>query len=196
MYLFAFLMSWLQSAHSDQLPAAVFSDVPIITEIITETSVGKAKIGMQTTELRKVYQGCTFQPVFVTRYGWYGEGDTPSGIQVAQGKQPLFVYFEDEEKPGKISGLIALHTAYRTTKNIGVGSTSGALRAALPGITIGQDLMDDYDQNLQVASAKGSRSAISYAFAKQKDVGSYSKDFSSPIVVSTARISWITVFPK
>ena len=190
MYLFVFLISWLLSVHSGQLPAAVFSDVPVITE----TSVGKARIGMQTTELRKVYQGCTFKPVFVARYGWYGEGDKPSGIQVTQGNQPIFVYFEDKEKPGKISGLIALHAAYRTAKNIGVGSTSGALRTALPGITIGQDLMDDYQQNLQVASVK--RSAISYAFAKQKDVGRYTKDFTSPIVVSAARISWITVFPK
>lgn len=189
MYLFA-LLSWFLAVGFTQLPVAVFSDTPVITE----TSVGKARIGMQTAELRKLYKECTFKPVFVARYGWDGEGDKPSGVQVTHGKQSLFVYFEDDENPGKISGLIALHSSYRTAKNIGVGSTSGALRTALPGITIGQDLMDDYNQNLQVASVK--RSAISYAFAKQKDVGRYTKDFISPIVVSTASISWITVFPK
>lgn len=187
----ALLLSLLSLIDISTTPTSVLQDIPAITE----ASVGKANIGMPTNQLRKLYQDCVFTKVYVARYGWYGEGDKPEGVQVSRGGQLLFVYFEDWEKPGRVYGLIALHPAYRTRKNIGVGSTSGALRTAFPTIAVGQDLMDDYGQNLQNASIKGS--AITYTFAKQKDVGKYTdKVFDSRIVNTTATISWITVFPK
>ncbi|AII52907.1 hypothetical protein N008_13085 [Hymenobacter sp. APR13] len=56
-------------------------------------------------------------------------------------------------------------------------------------------MMDDYNQNIQTASLKGS--PITYTFAKQKDVGKYTDEvFDSRIVNVTAVISWITIFPK
>lgn len=172
-------------------PASPFPDVPVITTV----SVGRARIGMPTDELRKLYKGCTFTRVHMAHYGWYGDGDTPRGVLVSQDKAPLFVYFENWEKPGRIYGIVALHSAYRTRKNIGVGSTSGALRTAFPAITVGPDLMDDYNQHLQNASLEGS--PITYTFAKQKDVGKYTDEvFDSRIVNTRAVISWITVFPK
>ncbi|UYZ63249.1 hypothetical protein [Hymenobacter weizhouensis] len=189
--MFTLLLNWLLSFGTVASPAPGFPDAPVITE----ASVGKARIGMPTVELRRLYKGCTFVRVYVARYGWYGEGDEPKGIQVSQGTQPLFVYFEDWEKPGRISGLTALHPTYRTRKNIGVGSTSGALRVAFPSIKVGLDPMDDYGQNLQMASLDGS--AITYTFARQKNIGRYTDEvFESPIIVTTAKISWITVFPK
>ncbi|WP_156109307.1 hypothetical protein [Hymenobacter sp. APR13] len=185
-----FLLSLLLSMVA-ATSAPPFLDIPVITN----TSVGKAQIGMATGKLRELYKGCTFTKVDMARYGWYGDGDTPRGVLVTQEKRPFFVYFEDWEKPGRIRGIVVLHPSYRTRKNIGVGTTSGALRTAFPAITVGQDMMDDYNQNIQTASLKGS--PITYTFAKQKDVGKYTDEvFDSRIVNVTAVISWITIFPK
>ncbi|MET4106530.1 hypothetical protein [Hymenobacter sp. UYP22] len=188
--MFTFLLSLLLSTVA-VASAPPFSDVPVITSV----SVDRARIGMLTDELRKLYKGCTFTKVHMARYGLYGDGDKPRGVLVSQDKIPLFVYFENWAIPGRVYGIVALHPSYRTRKNIGVGSTSGALRTAFPAITVGQDPMDDYNQNIQNASLEGS--PITYTFAKQKNVGKYTHEvFDSRIVNTTAVIFWITVLPE
>ncbi|GAB2848033.1 hypothetical protein [Hymenobacter ruber] len=188
----------LLSGSISQAPPAAFPDVPTITE----TSVGKARIGMPVTELRKLYSGYTFTPAYFGSYGYDEFPDKPDAIIVSKGKSKLFLYYTSYDTfPNRmvyrkdVAVLIALHPAYVMKNGIHVGSTSEALLKAVPTIRTAPDAMSS--DNIQIATKKGA--AIEYGFLNQPDLGPqrpnhYGEDV--PITIKTGKISWIVIHAK
>lgn len=190
----AFLTFWstwlLASGSFSQTPPTAFPDVPTITE----TSVGKARIGMPIARLRELYKGCAFAPTHLAAYGFDGEDPKPGGVTVSYAGKKLFVYFPDWQTKKQLAGLIALHPAYRTAQGIHVTSTSGQLKAALPGVLVVPNMLD---ANIEMAfSGSVEKPGIEYVFYNQGNVGNYVVvDTPVKISVSNAKITWIQVYP-
>ena len=175
-------------AGASQTPAG-FPDTPVITE----TSVGRAKIGMPVATLKKLYAGCTFTPIYLSQFGFDDYGPEPGGVVVNYGHQRLFIYLPNGSKA---MGFLVFHPAYQTTKGIHVGSTSGQLKGALPAVRVGpSELMAEMD--IATVETGEEKMGTQYIFYKQGRIGK-NKDFITPstISVTTARISWIQIYPN
>ncbi|GAB3634742.1 hypothetical protein GCM10027422_03320 [Hymenobacter arcticus] len=185
------LTHWLIAATA--VAQVSFFDVPLITE----TSVGRARLGMRFSELRRLYAGCTFTSVYLSAYGFDALSEKPDAMLVSRGGRKLFVYFDTydfsnakEVHTKKIVGLIALHSGYCTKQGIHTGSSSGDLRRVLPSIKVAPSPIPLFD--LQEAGT--AQSTITYIFMGQKDLGPLSKKHHTepvPLASSTGRISWI-----
>ena len=170
-----------------------FFDVPLITE----TSVGRARLGMQFSELRRLYAGCTFTPVSLSEYGLGELADKPYATLVSKAGRKLFVYFDDykfsnnrEVHTKKLAGLIALHPGYCTKQGIHAGSSSGELRRVLPTVKVAPSPVPLFD----VQEARIAQSTITYVFVGQKELGSLAnKPHAEPVPLTSpiGRISWI-----
>ena len=190
------LSCWLLlSGSSSQAPPAAFPDVPVITE----NSVGRARIGMPVAKLKGLYKGCTFTPVHLGAFGFDDYGTELNAVAVSHNHQKLFVFFPGG-KAGKVAGIFVLHPAYQTAKGIHVGTTSGQLRSILPAVRVGpNELMTE----MQIAAVKRvekgeeKQPTIQYIFNGQGIIGK-NKDSIDPseIAILNARISWIQVFPN
>ena len=197
-FLILFSCWLLLSGSISQAPPAAFPDTPTITEI----SVGKARIGMPVTELRKLYNGFTFMPAYFGSYGYDEFPDKPDAVIVSKGKLKLFLYYTSYDTfPNRmvyrkdVAVLIALHPAYIMKNGIHVGSTSGALRKAFPTIRTSPDVMAS--DNIQIATKKGA--AIEYGFLNQLDLGPQRPNHYGeyvPITIKTGKISWIVIHVK
>lgn len=187
------LTNWLLAiTAAAQVP---FFDRPLITE----TAVGRARLGMRFSELRKIYAGCTFAPASLSEYGLGELTDKPDAVLVSKAGRKLFVYFDTydfinkkEVHTKKIAGLIALHPGYCTKQGIHTGSSSGELRRVLPAIKVAPSPIPLFD----VQEAGIAQSAITYVFVGQKELGPPSKKHPTepvPLASSTGRISWIQV---
>lgn len=73
----------------NQSTPAGFPDTPTITE----TLVGKARIGMPVAKLKELYKSCTFSPTYLVKYGFDEYGSKPNAILVSTGSQKLFVFW-------------------------------------------------------------------------------------------------------
>ena len=190
MRLILLLTSWLLVLPAAQAP---FFDVPLITEV----SVGRAKLGMRFSELRKLYVGCTFTPVSLSAYGFDAVSEKPDAMLVSKNGRELFVYFDTsdfsrdkEVRTQKLAGLIALHPGYCTKQGIHTGSSSGELRRVLPAVRVAPSPIPLFD----IQEAGTARSTITYVFVGQKDLGQVGKKHHTepvPLTSSTGRISWI-----
>jgi hypothetical protein len=178
-------LAWVASA---RLPSAAFPDVPTITE----TSVGKAKIGMPVAKLGEAYKGCSFGPAHLVKYGFDEYESKPDATLISSG-QKLLVYWVNAETK-KVAGLIALHPAYQTAQGIHVGSTSGQLKKVFPAMRVVPNMMM---QEIEMAFlGEVDKPGIEYAFFKQGHVGKYLiADEPVKIAAMAARISWIQVYP-
>ncbi len=172
-----------------------FRDVPLITE----TSVGRAKLGMRFSELRRLYAGCTFTSAYLSAYGFEEIVEKPDAMLVSRDGQKLLLYFDTydiinnkEVHTKRIEGLIALHPSYCTKQGIHVGSPSGELRRVLPTIKMAPSPFPLFD----LQEARITHSALTYIFLNQRDLGPLNKRHHTepvPLAVSTGRISWIQV---
>ena len=186
-----FLTCWLLAVPT--VAQAPFFDVPLITE----TSVGRARLGMRFSELRRLYAGCTFTPVSLSAYGFDALLKKPDAMLVGKNGRKLFVYFDTsdfsdgrEVRTKKVAGLIVLYPGYCTKQGIHTGSSSGELRRVLPPIKVAPSPVPLFD--LQEAGT--AQSAITYVFVGQKELGPVStKHHTEPVALasSTGRISWI-----
>lgn len=185
------LKSWLLAVPAvAQVP---FFDAPLITE----TSVGRARLGMRFSELRRLYARCAFTPVSLSAYGFDAVSEKPDAMLVSKNSRKLFVYFDTpdfsnnkEVRTKKIAGLIALHPGYCTKQGIHIGSSSGELRRVLPAVKVAPSPVPLFD--LQEAGT--AQSTITYVFMGQKELGPLSKKHHTepvPLASSTGRISWI-----
>ncbi|MGI4761200.1 MAG: hypothetical protein ACRYF0_10870 [Janthinobacterium lividum] len=164
-----------------------FFDVPLITE----TSVGQAKLGMRFSELRRLYAGFTFTPTHLSAYGFDAISEKPDATLVSKDGRKLFVYFDGfnfsntrEVHTKKIVGLLVLHSSYCTKQGIHIGSSSGELRRVLPAIKVAPSPIPLFD--LQEAGT--AQSTITYVFMAQKELGPLSKKHHTepvPLVSST-----------
>ena len=189
-----FLLAWLQAATlAAQMP---FFDVPLITE----SSVGRAKLGMKFSELRKIYAGCAFTPVYLSAYGFDVLSEKPDAMLVSRNGRELFVYYDDiydiindkEVRTNRIAGLIALYPSYCTKQGIHTGSSSGELRRVLPSIKVAPSPIPLFD----LQEARTAKSSLVYVFVGQKDLGPSDKKHHLepvPLASSIGRISWIQV---
>jgi len=185
------LAGWLAVATA--VAQASFFDVPLITE----ASVGLARLGMRFSELRKLYAGCTFTPTSLSAYGLGELANKPDAVLVSKAGQKLFVYFDGcefsnnkEVHTKKLAGLIALHPDYCTKQGIHAGSSSGELRRVLPTIKVAPSSIPLFD----VQEARIAQSAITYVFVGQKELGPPSKKPHAepvPLAGPTGRVSWI-----
>lgn len=190
--LLLFLGCWLVAFRSiGQVPSVPFPDVPVITE----KSVGKARIGMSITQLRELYKDCTFTPMHMLAYGFDDTGAKPSGIMVKKGNQQLFLYFADWQTHKKVAGLLAFHPAYKTARGIHPGSTSGQLQAALPAVQVVPNMMLP---DFQVAFVGNVESpGVEYIFYKQPALAKYVvADEPTKLTAPNGRISWIQIHPN
>ena len=185
------LNCWLRlSCSISQAPPAVFPDAPLITE----TSVGKARIGMLVAKLKETYKGCTFSPTYLVKYGFDEYEDKPNATLITSGGQKLLVFWVDTQTK-KVAGLIALHPAYQTAQGIHVGSTSGQLKTVFPAMRVVPNMMM---QEIEMAFlGEVGKPGIEFAFFKQEHVGKYLvADEPVKIAAANAKISWIQVFPN
>ena len=182
----------LLSGSISQAPPAAFPDVPVITE----SSVGRARIGMPVSQLKALYKGCTFAPVHLAQFGFDDYGAKPNAVAVSYNRQRLFVYFPHGQT-GKVAGFFVFHPAYKTAKGIHAGSTSGQLKAALPAATVGPNEMMTEMQIAAIDRGDEQLPIVQYIFNKQGFLGK-NKDSIAPseIAVLNAKISWIQVFPN
>lgn len=187
------LISWLLVTTAvAQVP---FFDVPLITE----TSVGRVKLGMRFSEVRRLYAGCTFTADYLSAYGFDGLSEKPDAVLVSKNGQKLFAYFDahdiinnKEVHTKRVVGFIALHPSYCTKQGIHTGSSSGELRRVLPGIRVFPSPITLFD----LQEAGGAQSTLLYIFMGQKYLGPLNKKdlaIPVPLAVSTGRISWIQV---
>ncbi len=185
----------LLSGSISQAPPAAFPDVPMITE----NSVGKARIGMPVAKLKELYKGCTFTPVHLGAFGFDDYGTHLNAVAVSNGQQKLFVFFP-REKAGKVAGIFVLHPTYRTVRGIHVGTTSGRLKAVLPAVRVGPN---ELVLEMQIAAVKRvekgveKQPIIQYIFNERGVLGKNKEAIDpSEIAVFDAKISWIQVFPN
>ena len=178
----------LLSGNISQVSPAAFPDIPVITE----NSVGKARIGMPVARLKELYKGCTFTPVHLLAYGFDDTNSKPSGIMVKAGRQQLFLYFADWQTKKKVACLLAFHSAYKTANGIHVGSTSGQLKTFLPTVQAVPNMMLP---DFQIAfSGAVEKPGLEYIFFKQPELGKYVvADEPTKITMSNDRISWIQI---
>jgi len=183
----------LLSATSIAQTAPAFPDTPTITE----TSVGKARIGMPISKLKELYKGYTFTPTYMASYGFDDPTDKPNGVTVSFGRQKLFVYFADWETHKKVAGLLAFHPAYKTGQGIHPGATSGQLRTVLPATRVVPNMLLPNIEMAFVSQREDENPAVQYIFFKQGHIGKYIiADTPVKIAVANARISWIQVYPR
>ncbi len=189
MYKLLLLLScWLIASGSICQSPPAFSDTPVITE----NSVGKARIGMSVAQLREMYKGCTFTPVHLLAYGFDDTEAKPSGIMVKKGSQQLFLYFADWQTHKKVACLLALHPAYKTASGIHPGSTSGQLKAALPAVQAVPNMMLPEFQVAFVSDVETPR--VEYVFFKQPALAKYEvADEPTKLTAANGRISWIQI---
>ena len=184
------LSCWLLLSGSIcQAPSAAFPDVPTITE----TSVGKARIGMTSAKLKEAYKGCTFSPTYLVKYGFDGGSGKPDAVTVSSAGQKLFIYFLSEQIK-KISGFIVLHPTYKTAAGIHVGSTSGQLKAAVPAVRVAPH---EFVENMQIASA-GTEEHIGLEYIFQRGPMGNNRDSMEPSEIATpsAKVFWILIKPN
>jgi hypothetical protein len=172
-----------------QAPPAVFPDVPTITE----TSVGKALIGMPAAKLKETYKGCSFTSTYLVKYGFDGGNGKPDAVTVSSAGQKLFIYFLSEQTK-KVSGFIVLHPTYKTAAGIHVGSTSGQLKAAVPAVRVAPH---EFVENMQIASA-GTEEHIGLEYIFQRGPMGKNRDSMEPSEIATpsAKVSWILIKPN
>ena len=185
----------LLSGSISQAPPAAFPYVPTITE----TSVGKARIGMPVSKLKELYKGCTFTPVHLGQFGFDDYGARLNAISVSYNRQKLFVFFPGRQA-SKVAGFFVFHPAYKTAAGIHVGSTSGQLKKALPAVTVGpNELMIEMEIAAvkRIEAGEEKQPIVEYIFNKQGFLGK-NKDSIVPseIMALNAEISWIQVFPN
>jgi hypothetical protein len=184
-FLSFFSCGLLLSGSISQAPPAAFPDTPIITEI----SVGKAKIGMPVARLKELYKGCSFAPTHMLPYGFDDTDRKPNGVTVSSGNQKLFIYYLDG-RTKKIAGLLALHTVYKTAGGIHVGSTASQLKMANPAVRVVPNMMLPVFQTAFVGDLE--KPGIEYIFYKQKSLGKYEiADEPAPLIASNAKIAWL-----
>lgn len=164
-----------------------FTDAPTITS----ASVGKAGIGMTTAQLKGLYTGCIFTPAYSTPYGFDAHTGKPDAVLVSAAGKKLFLYFGG----AKVTGFIVLNPAYKTASGVHVGSTSGQLKAAEPGVLVS---MHEFVENMQIAVADTQIPASPmYIFSGQRPIGKIKNSLEpSEIAVLTAKISWIVIKPN
>ncbi|MFD2721602.1 hypothetical protein ACFST9_23000 [Hymenobacter monticola] len=180
--------AWLLLSGSSQVPAPAFYDVPVITE----KSVGKARIGMSIAQLQELYKGCTFTPVHLLAYGFDDTEAEPSGIMVKKGSRQLFLYFADWQTHKKVAALLAFHPAYKTARGIHTGSTSGQLKAALPAVQVVPNMMLPEFQIAFVGDVE--TPGLEYVFRKQPVLAKYTMaDAPTKLTAANGRISWIQI---
>jgi hypothetical protein len=186
---FLFLGCWfITSSNVCQSPPAVFPDVPIITE----TSVGKVRLGMPVVQLKELYKGCTFVPTHMIQYGFDDTSNKRGGVTVSSKGRKLFLYFMDWQTKKKVAGILAFHPAYRTAKGIHAGSTSGELKAAQSSVQVVPNMMLPVFQIAFIGEV--GEPGIEYIFYQQKELGKYVvADEPVKIAVTDAKISWIQV---
>ncbi len=183
-----FLTCWLITFRSNsQAPPTAFPDTPIFTK----TSVGKARIGTTIAQLKKLYVGCTFTPTFSTPYGFDAHTGKPDALLVRAAGKKLFICFGG----ARITGFIVLHPSYKSATGIHVGSTSGQLRTAEPGVVVS---MHEFVENIQIAAVEPQAPASPmYIFSGQRPIGKIKNSLeASEIAVLTAKISWIVIKPN
>ena len=183
------LSCWLLLSGSIcQAPPAAFSDTPTITE----TSVGKARLGMPIAQLKELYKGCTFTPVHLLAYGFDDTDAKPNGIMVKKDSQQLFLYFADWQTKKKVACLLAFHPAYKTANGLHAGSNSGQLEKVLP---TAQAVLNLMLPEFQIAFVgRVDKPGLEYIFFKQPNLGKYVvADEPTKITAVNGRISWIQI---
>ena len=183
------LSCWLLASGSVcQNPPTGFPDVLIITE----NSVGKARIGMTVAKLKEAYNGCLFTPTYLAKYGFDGGSGKPDAVTVSSAGQKLFIYFLNWQTK-KASGFIVLSPVYKTAAGVHVGSTSGQLKAAVPAVRVGPH---EFVENQQIASA-GTEEHLGLEYVFQRGPMGKNRDSIEPSEIATpsAKISWILIKP-
>lgn len=182
----------LLSGSISQAPPAAFSDTPVITK----NSVGQARIGMPLLKLKETYKGCSFNPDYLSKYGFDEYGSKPDATLVSRDGQKLFVFWLDTQTK-KVAGIFALNPAYHTAQGIHVGSTAGQLKKVLPAVRVGPNELNTEMQIADIERGEYEKMGIQYVFFKQGILGK-DKDSIVPsaIAVPNAKISWIQVFPN
>lgn len=184
------LCYWLTASGSIcQSPPAAFPDTPTITE----TSVGKARIGMPAAKLKELYKGCLFTPTYLAKYGFDGGSGKPDAVTVSSAGRKLFIYFLNWQTK-KAAGFIVLSPAYKTAAGIHVGSTSGQLKAAVPAVRVGPH---EFVENQQIASA-GTEEHLGLEYIFQRGPMGKNSDSmeASEIATLDAKVSWILIKPN
>ena len=183
----------LLSGSSSPAPPAAFPDTPVITE----NSVGKARIGMSVIKLKEAYNGFTFTPIFLAKYGFNGGSGKPDAVTVGSNGQKLFIYFLDWQTKKKVAGLIVLHPAYRTTNKIHVGSTSAQLKQALPAVKVAPGETMPEMEIAQIEKGEEQKPGLQHIFYKQGPIGKL-KDSIEPSETAklNAKVSWIQIYPN
>lgn len=191
---FSLFSCWLLFSGSiSQAPPAAFPDTPVITE----NSVGKARIGMSAIKLKEAYNGFTFTPTYLAKYGFDGGSGKPDAVMVSSNGQKLFIYFLDWQMKKKVAGLIVLHSAYRTANKIHVGSTSAQLKQALPAVKVAPGETLPKMEIAQIETMDEQKPGLQYIFYKQGTIGKL-KDSMEPSEIAKliAKISWIQIYPN
>ncbi len=175
-----------------QSPRTGFPDTPTITE----TSVGRARIGMPLLKLKEAYKGCVLSPDYSVKYSFDEYGSKPNATLVSRDGQKLFVFWLNTQTK-KVAGIFALSPAYRTAQGIHVGSTAGQLKKVLPAVRVGPNELNIEMQIAGIERGEYEKTGIQYIFYKQGILGK-DKDSIVPstIAVPNAKISWIQVFPN
>ena len=183
----------LLSGSISQAPPAAFPDVPVITE----NSVGKARIGMSSQRLKAAYKGCTFGKQNMQAFGWENGGGLHTALCVRFNGVPLFIAAITE---GRIGALVVVNSRYRTAKGIHIGSTAADLKQAEQTAEVCRDKKrPDLQMANAVHEAEGGE-ALSYCFKNAAALGQ--KEMANnaptslflPLLPLAAPISWITVF--
>ena len=183
----------LLSGSISQTPPAAFPDTPTITDSL----VGKARIGMSEIKVKEAYNGFTFTPTYLAKYGFDGGSGKPDAVMVSRYGQKLFIYFLDWQTKKKVAGLIVLHPAYQTANKIHVGSTSAQLKQALSTVTVAPAETMPGMEIAQLERGEEQKPGLQYIFYKQGTIGKL-KDSMEPSEIAklNAKISWIQIYPN
>ena len=141
----------------------------VAPQLIKESTVGLAKIGMTTEELRQQYPQYTFQDKPVYEFGVDGEG---KGLIAMQNDQPqFFVWTLDGENT--VHGIVVLSEGFVTEDGLKVGTTIEQILEKYPEAEIQRD---GIDPNMEYINIEDKKITLHFINPPDQTIGEYETD--------------------
>lgn len=142
---------------------------PLAPQLIKESCVGLAKIGMTTDELRQQYPQYVFQEKPVGEFGI--DGDANGLVALSENQPQFFVWTLDGENT--VHGIVVLADGFVTENGLKVGTTVEEILEKYPEIEIQRDGLDP---NMEYMNIEDKKITLHFINREDQSIGEYETD--------------------